>query len=117
VVWFIRKSAYWLLFGGLIGLAVSHHERSTKVDWTDPSGVVAELLSPGAGIVLSVVARVGGALAGLALAYPLTREYKVGLSPRTNFGSGIGKVFDRCGGRITCARRRWADSARTRPGV
>ena len=95
VVWFIRKSAYWLLFGGLIGLAVSHHERSTKVDWTDPGGVVAELLSPGAGIVLSVVARVGGALAGLALAYPLTREYKVGLSPRTNFGSGIGKVFDR----------------------
>jgi hypothetical protein len=95
VVWFVRKSSYWLLFSGLIGLSISRHSQDTKVDWTDPDGVLAELLSPGAGIVLSVLARLGAAIAGLALAYPLARAYEVGLSPRTSFGSSIGKAFDR----------------------
>jgi hypothetical protein len=112
VVWFVRKSAYGLLFSGLIGLSISHLEPDTTVDWTDPGGVVAELLSPGAGIVLSVVARVGGALAGLVLAYPLARDYGVGLSPRTNFGSGIGKVFDRMNVARAYRSLRWTHHVR-----
>lgn len=55
----------------------------------------AGLLSPAAGIILALTARVLSNLAALALAYPLTRDQEVGLEPRSRLGRVFGVWSDR----------------------
>ena len=45
--------------------------------------------------MVGLILRVGSGFAALLLALPLASAYEVGLSPRTNFGSGIGHLLDR----------------------
>lgn len=95
IVWYVRKSFYWLLFTGVSAAYLTRRTDEIGVDWGDPDAVWAELLSPLAGLVLAVVVRLGSNMVALALAYPLTRDYGAHLEPRTGLGSGIGVWLDR----------------------
>jgi small-conductance mechanosensitive channel len=57
--------------------------------------MLAELWSPLAGIVLAILIRLVSNVVGLLLAWPLARDYEIGLAPRTNVGKEIGIWFDR----------------------
>jgi len=99
IVWFARKSFYWLFFLGMgMGLTAATLERQDPdfaVDWTSPSSVESGLVSPWALLVVAIMLRFVVAWTALAMAWPLARAHEVNLSPRTNFGSGVGKFFDR----------------------
>lgn len=93
--WYVRKSFYWLLFTGLTAAYLTDRTEEIDVDWSDAGSVLTELLSPLAGLVLAVVARIGANLAALASAYRLARDYEAPLERRTGLGSGIGRWLDR----------------------
>lgn len=95
IVWYVRKSFYWLLFAGLIGAYATRRTDEIAIDWSDPGAVWAELLSPLAGLVLAVAVRLGSSVAALALAYPLARDHDLPLQPRTGVAGGIGRWLDR----------------------
>lgn len=93
VLWFVRKSFYWLFFVGLISASLGHEE--VEVDWTSPTSVLDGLLSWLAPLILALIIRFASSWGALLLAYPLARAHEVNLSPRTSFGSSIGMWFDR----------------------
>jgi hypothetical protein len=94
-VWYVRKSVYWLLFTGVTIAYLTQRSDEIEVDWGDPDAVLAELLSPLAGIVLAVLIRIVTAWLALALCYPLLRVHEELIEPRSGFGSGIGAWLDR----------------------
>lgn len=93
--WYVRKSFYWLLFTGITAAYLTDRTDEIDVDWSDSGAVLAELLSPLAGLVLAVVVRFASSLVALVLAYPLARDYELPLEPRTGVGSAIGRWLDR----------------------
>lgn len=97
--WFIRKSFYWLFFLGYsLGTVVAvlnHDDNQLDVDWTSPSSVREAVLSPWSALLLAFFVRFVNNWVALALAMPLAIAHEPNLSPRENFGSGIGKFFDR----------------------
>lgn len=99
VVWFIRKSFYWLVFlGYTLGTAlalINHENNEVDIDWTSPTSVREALLSPWSAFLLALIIRFVNNWVALALAFPLAIGHEPNLSPRENFGSGIGKFFDR----------------------
>jgi hypothetical protein len=110
-VWFVRKSAYGVLFFGVIVLVVVG--RTDEVgDEHSLGGYWHSLVSPAAGIILALVIRLASALAALALAHHLARSYERGLPPRTGFGQSIGTRLDRL--HVTRAYRslRWTHHVR-----
>lgn len=98
-IWFVRKSFYWIFFLGLslgtITAAVRDQQNEFDVDWMSPNSVADGLLSPWAGLILALIIRFVAGWVALGLAFPLALAHEPNLSPRTNFGSGIGKFFDR----------------------
>lgn len=95
VVWYIRKSAYWLAFVGSTVAHVQNRTDEATVDWSDPQGVWDELWSPLVAVVLAVVVRLVASVAGLVLAYPLVLEYERQLEARTGPTRWISTVLDR----------------------
>lgn len=92
-IWFVRKSFYWLFFVGLtIGLtaAVIRHD-DTDVEVTDPSSLTGTWIL----VLVALVVRFGAGWIALALTAPMVLAHEPNLSPRTNFGAGIGIFFDR----------------------
>jgi hypothetical protein len=94
-VWFVRKSFYGLIALGLIGAAISRRVDDIGADVTSWGSLRSELASPMIGLALGLLARFGSGFVALCLAFPLARSYEIGLSPRTGFGSAIGKWLDR----------------------
>ena len=111
-VWFVRKSFYWLLFVGMISLAVTNRTDDTEIDWTSPSALLDEILSPLAGIIFAFVFRFVASQVGLALTYPLARRHDDELEPRTNVGSSIGVFFDRLNVMRAYRSLRWTHHVR-----
>lgn len=104
VVWFIRKSFYWVFFLGFSAgvLATAIRNRGTgdldadvDINWFSPESIADNVLSPWAGLILALVIRFIAGWVALALAFPLALAHEPNLSPRENFGSSIGKFFDR----------------------
>jgi hypothetical protein len=93
VVWYLRKSVYGLVALGLIVGALTRTD--IDIDFRSASDLESQLSSPLAPLVVGLILRVITSFAALLLALPLASAYEVGLSPRTNFGSGIGHVLDR----------------------
>jgi hypothetical protein len=93
IIWYLRKSVYGLMALGLIGAALT--QTDVDVDWSSGDAVASRLWSPLAPLVIGLLLRLGATFMALLLALPLARAYEVGLSPRTNVGSGIGRVLDR----------------------
>lgn len=98
-VWFVRKSCYWLFFGGYaLGTwvaYVNHVEARVDVDWASASSVREALLSPWSAFVAALIARFVANWLALGFAMPLALAHEPNLAPRTNFGSSIGRFFDR----------------------
>jgi hypothetical protein len=98
-IWFVRKSFYWIFFlgfaWGTVTAAIRDQRAEVDVDWFSPNSVADGLLSPWAGLILAFIVRFVAGWVALGLAYPLALGHEPNLSPRTNFGSGIGKFFDR----------------------
>jgi hypothetical protein len=93
IVWYLRKSVYGLVALGLIGGTVTR--TNLDVNWKSAIELESQLSSPLAPIVIGLMLRVVSGFVALLLALPLASAYEVGLSPRTNLGSGIGRVLDR----------------------
>jgi hypothetical protein len=97
-VWYVRKSFYWLFFLGLIigiSVALVRDEGDTSVDIIDPGQFADNVISPWALVIIALVLRLVVAWVALALTAPLVFAHEPNLSPRDNFGSGIGVFFDR----------------------
>lgn len=99
VTWFVRKSFYWLFFlGWAVGSLVAYwsgDDVEFDVNLTSPDSVREGLLSPWAALLLALIIRFVNGWVALGLAFPLAVGHEPGLSDRTNFGSGVGKFFDR----------------------
>jgi hypothetical protein len=93
IVWYLRKSVYGLVALGIIAGTVT--QTNLDVNWKSGAELGSELSSPLAPIVIGLMLRVVSGFVALLLALPLASAYEVGLSPRTNVGSGIGRVLDR----------------------
>jgi hypothetical protein len=93
--WFLRKSFYWMLAVGVgVGaILTGSNDVSIRVD--SPGEAWSDLFSPLAGVIVAVLVRLGSSVAGLALAYPLAREYHAALEPRTGFATGPSRILDR----------------------
>jgi hypothetical protein len=92
VVWFQRKSVYGLVALGMIAGALTQSDLA--VDWRSGAALERQLWSPLAPIVIGFALRLATNVMALLLAFPLARAYEVGLAPRTNVGSSIGRVLD-----------------------
>lgn len=95
VVWYVRKSSYWMLWLGIIAAMVAGQSGAIDLGFHSPESVLSRLVSPLAGVILAVILRVTAGLAGLALAYPLARAREAHLAPRRYRGRTIGTAFDR----------------------
>lgn len=74
IVWCIRRASFPLLLIGLIGAAVGGELDDLDPQQFQSMGQLFEaLVSPLAGVVLAIVARVGAAWLGWVLAWPLAR--------------------------------------------
>jgi hypothetical protein len=94
VVWFVRKSSFWVLWLGII-VAIAGRADTIDLGIHSPDSVLDRLVSPLAGVVLAVLLRLAAAAAGLVLAYPLARAREVELAPRTYRGASVGILLDR----------------------
>jgi hypothetical protein len=98
-IWFVRKSFYWIFFLGFtygsVAALVRHETADVDVDWMSPNSVGESLLSPWAGLIFALILRFVVGWIALALTYPFAMAHDVDLEPRTNFGSGVGRFFDR----------------------
>jgi hypothetical protein len=95
VVWFVRKSFYWVLWVGITVGAVTTRTSDIGIDLGSPSDAWTELLSPYAGVAVALILRLGSSFVALGLAYPLARRHYGGLEPQCGVGSGIGRRLDR----------------------
>ena len=99
IVWFVRKSFYWVFFVGFaygsVVAAIRHETNEVDVDWASPNSVGESLLSPWAGLILALILRFVIGWVALALCVPFALAHDTDLEPRTNVGSGIGRFFDR----------------------
>ncbi len=111
-IWFVRKSFYWLFFLGMISLTLARRLDDTTIDWSSPSSLWRELLSPLAGVILALVCRFAASQIGLALTYPLAKRHGQDLEPRTSFGSSIGVFFDRLNVMRAYRSLRWTHHVR-----
>lgn len=112
ILWWVRKSAYWLSFTGTTAAYLIGRPDEAGVDWTAPDSILAGLWSPWAGIVLAVLIRVLSGFVAMAFAYPVVRRYLRTRSPRTGLTSGIGKMLDLRGLVLAHRRLRWSHHVR-----
>ena len=99
VVWFVKKSFVWMLFGGSAVAAVVHAvervDNDFEVRLSSPDSVVSGLLSAYALVVLALLIRIVIGWVALAFAYPLARSHDAVLEPRTGWNRRWGTFSDR----------------------
>ena len=99
VTWFVKKSFWWMLFGGAALASVVHFvehvENELQVNYRSPESVEHGLLSAWVLVVLAVLLRVAIAWIAVALAYPLARAHETGLAPRTGVNRHYATLSDR----------------------
>lgn len=97
--WFVKKSFYWMFFGGAAFASVIHFvervENDFRVNYRSPESVEHGLLSAWVFVVAAVLIRVAIAWVALALAYPLARAREVHLEPRTGWNRHYATFSDR----------------------
>jgi hypothetical protein len=95
LVWFMRKSFYWMLGLGFVVAAMVGRVDEVGDSFDSPGKFWDRLLSPLVVALAALVFRFLASQLGLLLAYPFARRHDELLEPRTNFGSGIGRFMDR----------------------
>jgi hypothetical protein len=99
ITWFVKKSFWWMTFGGLsIGWVVHAIERNDdqfEVQLSSPDSVISGLLSAYFLVVIALLVRVVIGWVALALAYPLARSHEGPLEPRTGKTRHWGTISDR----------------------
>jgi hypothetical protein len=99
VVWFVKKSFYWMFFGGSALAAIVHaierKDNELQVRLSSPDSVLSGLLSAFALVVLALLVRLAIGWVALGLAYPLARAYDAELEPRTGWNRHWGTFSDR----------------------
>lgn len=89
VAWFVKKSFWWMFFGGAALASLVHFvERADNdfdVNYRSPESVEQGLLSVWAFVVLAVLLRIGITWIAVGLALPLAKRHEVGLPPRTGW--------------------------------
>ena len=87
IVWFVKKSFYWMFFGGSAFASVVHAvervDNDLQVRLTSPDSVTSSLFSAAAFVVLALIIRLAIGWVALGLAYPLARSHDAALEPRT----------------------------------
>lgn len=99
VAWFVKKSFWWMFFGGAALASVVHFvehvENELKVNYQSPESVEHGLLSAWVFVVAAVLLRVAIAWIAVALAFPLARAHDVALAPRTGWNRHYATFSDR----------------------
>jgi hypothetical protein len=99
VAWFVKKSFWWMFFGGAALASVVHFveqvDNEFEVNYRSPESVQHGLLSAWMLVVLAVLLRVAIAWVALALAFPLARAHEAGLTPRTGWNRHYATLSDR----------------------
>ena len=99
VAWFVKKSFWWMFFGGTAFASVVHFvehvENELQVNYRSPESVEHGLLSAWMFVVGAVLLRVAIAWIALALAFPLARAHEVGLAPRSGVNRHYATLSDR----------------------
>jgi hypothetical protein len=87
IVWFIKKSFYWMFFGGSAFASVIHAvervDNDLQIRLSSPDSVTSSLFSAAAFVVLALIIRLAIGWVALGLAYPLARSHDAALEPRT----------------------------------
>ena len=99
VTWFVKKSFWWMFFGGIALASVVHFvervDNEFQVNYRSPESVEHGLLSAWVFVVLAVLLRVAIAWVAVALAFPLARAHEIGLPPRTGWNRHYATLSDR----------------------
>jgi hypothetical protein len=99
VVWFVKKSFVWMLFGGSAFATVVHAiervDNDFQVRLSSPDSVRSGLLSPFAFVVLALLIRLAIGWVAVWLAYPLARSHDASFEPRTGWNRHWGTFSDR----------------------
>ena len=99
VVWFVKKSFYWMFFGGAAFASVVHAvervDNDLQVRISSPDSVTSGLFSAAGFVVLALIVRLAIGWVALALAYPLARSHDAALEPRTGWNRHWGTFSDR----------------------
>lgn len=99
IVWFVKKSFWWMFFGGSAFAATVHAvervDNDLQVRLSSPDSVKSGLLSAYAVVVLAILVRLVIGWVALGLAYPLARFHDAVLEPRTGWNRHWGTFSDR----------------------
>lgn len=99
IAWFVKKSFWWMFFGGAALATVVHWAERAKndyqVNFQSPESVERGLLSAWGFVVLALILRVVVAWIALALAYPLARLHEIDLEARTGWNRYYATLSDR----------------------
>ncbi|TDT16838.1 hypothetical protein BDK89_2436 [Ilumatobacter fluminis] len=99
IAWFVKKSFYWMFFGGAAFASLIHFvervENDFRVNYRSPESVEHGLLSAWAFVVLAVLIRIAIAWIALAMAYPLARARDADLEPRSGWNRHYATFSDR----------------------
>lgn len=99
ITWFVKKSFWWMFFGGSAFASVVHAiervDDDLEVRLTSPDSVRSGLLSAYALVVLAILIRLAIGWIALSLAYPLARAHDAVLEPRTGWNRHWGTFSDR----------------------
>ena len=99
IVWFVKKSFWWMFFGGSAFAAIVHAvervDNDLQVRLSSPDSVKSGLLSAYSLVVLALVTRLAIGWVALGLAYPLARSHDAALEPRTGWNHHWGTFSDR----------------------
>lgn len=99
ILWFVKKSFWWMFFGGTALASAIHFvervDNEFQVDYRSPESVEQGLLSAWTLVVLAVLLRFVTVWVGLAIALPLARRHETGLAPRTGWNRAYATWSDR----------------------
>jgi len=99
VVWFVKKSFWWMFFGGsalaTIVHAIERTDNKFQVRLSSPDTVLSGLLSAFALVVLALLIRLMIGWVALGFAYPLARAHDAVLEPRVGWNRRWGTFSDR----------------------
>ncbi len=99
VVWFVKKSFWWMFFGGSAFAAIVHAiervDNDLQVRLSSPDSVLSGLFSAFALVVLAILIRLVIGWVALGLAYPLARSHDAVLEARTGWNRHWGTFSDR----------------------
>ena len=99
IVWFVKKSFWWMFFGGSAFAAIVHAvervDNDLQVRLSSPDTVKSGLFSAYAFVVLAILVRLVIGWVALGLAYPLARFHDAAFEPRTGWNRHYGTFSDR----------------------